>query len=215
MKIKIIIITILCVILGLGAFGYFRYYYVFGEGVKSGELNYVVKKGYIFKTYEGKIIQNGLKSAPANGGTIQSNEFIFSIEDENVALRLMEMGDRTVDLYYKEYFHTLPWRGNSVYVVDSFVVKTNDLAKVSEIRLNKNELNMYVGDKKKLNAAIYPEESSERFGITWSSENNAVATVSSDGTITAMAEGETSIVASVGTISAKCFVTVNENSEEE
>ena len=31
MKIKIIIITILCVILGIGAFGYFRYYYVFGE----------------------------------------------------------------------------------------------------------------------------------------------------------------------------------------
>ena len=214
MKIKIIIITILCVILGIGAFGYFRYYYVFGEGVKSGELNYVVKKGYIFKTYEGKIIQNGLKSAPSNGGTIQSNEFIFSIEDENVALKLMEMGDRTVDLYYKEYFHTLPWRGNSVYVVDSFIVKTNDIVKASEILLNKNELHMTVGSKKKLNAAIYPEESNER-AITWSSENNAVATVSSDGTITAMAEGETSIVASVGTISAKCFVTVNENSEEE
>ncbi len=214
MKIKIIIITILCVILGLGAFGYFRYYYVFGEGVKSGELNYVVKKGYIFKTYEGKIIQNGLKSAPANGGTIQSNEFIFSIEDESVALKLMEMGDRTVDLYYKEYFHTLPWRGNSVYVVDSFIVKANDIVKASEILLNKNELHMTVGSKKKLNAAIYPEESNER-AITWNSENNAVATVSSDGTITAMAEGETSIVASVGTISAKCFVTVNENSEEE
>lgn len=214
MKLKLIIFSILFVLLGLSAFIYFRYYYVFGEGVKSGELNYVVKKGYIFKTYEGKIIQNGLKSAPSNGGTIQSNEFIFSIEDENVALKLMEMGDRTVDLYYKEYFHTLPWRGNSVYVVDSFIVKTKDLAKVSEIRLNKDELNMKVGDKKKLNAAIYPEESSERFSISWSSENNAVATVSSDGTIIAMAEGETAIVASAGNISAKCFVTVDEESEE-
>ncbi|MBR3519655.1 MAG: Ig domain-containing protein [Paludibacteraceae bacterium] len=215
MKIKIIIITILCVILGIGAFGYFRYYYVFGEGVKSGELNYVVKKGYIFKTYEGKIIQNGLKSAPTNGGTIQSNEFIFSIEDENVALKLMEMGDRTVDLYYKEYFHTLPWRGNSVYVVDSFIVKNNETVKVSEILLNKNELQMKVGDKKRLNAAIYPEESGEKFSISWSSENNAVATVAPDGTITAMAEGETSIIASAGNISAKCFVTIDENGEEE
>ena len=215
MKIKIIIITILCVILGIGAFGYFRYYYVFGEGVKSGELNYVVKKGYIFKTYEGKIIQNGLKSAPTNGGTIQSNEFIFSIEDENVALKLMEMGDRTVDLYYKEYFHTLPWRGNSVYVVDSFIVKNNETVKVSEILLNKNELQMKVGDKKRLNAAIYPEESGEKFSISWSSENNAVATVAPDGTITAMAEGETTIIASAGNISAKCFVTIDENGEEE
>ena len=214
MKIKIIIITILCVILGIGAFGYFRYYYVFGEGVKSGELNYVVKKGYIFKTYEGKIIQNGLKSAPTNGGTIQSNEFIFSIEDENVALKLMEMGDRTVDLYYKEYFHALPWRGNSVYVVDSFIVKNNETVKVSEILLNKNELQMKVGDKKRLNAAIYPEESGEKFSISWSSENNAVAKVAQDGTITAMAEGESSIIASAGNISAKCFVTIDENGEE-
>ena len=30
----------------------------FGEGVKSGELNYVVYKGLVFKTYEGKLIQS-------------------------------------------------------------------------------------------------------------------------------------------------------------
>ena len=31
-------------------FFYFRFYFVFGEGVKSGELNYVVYKGVVFKT---------------------------------------------------------------------------------------------------------------------------------------------------------------------
>ena len=30
---------------------WWKYYFVFGEGVKSGELNYVVKKGNVFKTY--------------------------------------------------------------------------------------------------------------------------------------------------------------------
>ena len=41
---------------------WWNYYYVYGEGVKSGELNYVVKKGNIFKTYEGKLIQSGFRS---------------------------------------------------------------------------------------------------------------------------------------------------------
>ncbi len=209
MKIKIVIFTFLFVILGLTAFFYFRYYYVFGEGVKSGDLNYVMRKGYVFKTYEGKIIQNGLKSAPTNGGTIQSNEFVFSIEDENVAQELSKMSNRTVDLYYKEYFHTLPWRGNTVYVVDSFIVKSEEATKVNNILLNKNELRLNIGDKKRLNAAVYPEGSTQR-SIVWSSDNNAVATVETDGTVTAMAEGETTISASVGNVIAKCTIFVDE-----
>jgi len=209
MKIKIVIFTFLFVILGLTAFFYFRYYYVFGEGVKSGDLNYVMRKGYVFKTYERKIIQNGLKSAPTNGGTIQSNEFVFSIEDENVAQELSKMSNRTVDLYYKEYFHTLPWRGNTVYVVDSFIVKSEEATKVNNILLNKNELRLNIGDKKRLNAAVYPEGSTQR-SIVWSSDNNAVATVETDGTVTAMAEGETTISASVGNVIAKCTIFVDE-----
>ena len=35
--------TVLIVVLVI--FIYWRYYYVFGEGVKAGELNYMVKKG--------------------------------------------------------------------------------------------------------------------------------------------------------------------------
>ncbi|MBQ2728500.1 MAG: hypothetical protein IJF77_04690, partial [Alistipes sp.] len=62
-----IILTVM-VVVGLLIFGYFRFYFVFGEGVKSGELNYVVYKGLFFKTYEGKLIQSGIRSKAA--GTI-------------------------------------------------------------------------------------------------------------------------------------------------
>ena len=55
------IITVLLAV-GLAVFFYFRFYFVFGEGVKSGELNYVVYKGLVFKTYEGKLIQTGIRS---------------------------------------------------------------------------------------------------------------------------------------------------------
>ncbi|MCR5496401.1 MAG: Ig-like domain-containing protein [Paludibacteraceae bacterium] len=119
------------------------------------------------------------------------------------------MSNRTVDLYYKEYFHTLPWRGNTVYVVDSFIVKSEEATKVNNILLNKNELRLNIGDKKRLNAAVYPEGSTQR-SIVWSSDNNAVATVETDGTVTAMAEGETTISASVGNVIAKCTIFVDE-----
>lgn len=114
--------TVLAIVLVLGAlvFGYFRFYFVFGEGVKSGELNYVVYKGLLFKTYEGKLIQSGIRSKTA--GSIQSYEFEFSVTDERLARRLMLLGGRNIELHYKEYFGTLPWRGFTKYVVDSIIM---------------------------------------------------------------------------------------------
>ena len=47
----------LAAILLIAGFIFFRFYFVFGEGVKAGELNFVVYKGYVFKTYEGRVIQ--------------------------------------------------------------------------------------------------------------------------------------------------------------
>lgn len=108
----------LLLLLALAGFVYGRYYFVFGEGVKSGELNYVVYKGMLFKTYEGKLIQSGIRS---QGGGIQSYEFEFSVEDEVLAKELMLLGGRTVELHYKEYFGSLPWRGFTKYIVDSIV----------------------------------------------------------------------------------------------
>lgn len=56
---KYLWITLIAVVLLLSGIVYYRYYFIFGEGVKSGILNYAVKKGNIFKTYEGKLIQQG------------------------------------------------------------------------------------------------------------------------------------------------------------
>ena len=98
----------------LAAAAYFRFFFVFGEGVKSGELNYVVYKGVLFKTYEGKLIQTGIRSKAA--GSIE-----FSVENEALARELMLQGGRTLELHYKEYFGALPWRGFTKFVVDSII----------------------------------------------------------------------------------------------
>ncbi|MCZ4244572.1 hypothetical protein [Pedobacter punctiformis] len=116
---KIITIIIVIALLILGGLAYYRYFFVFGEGVKAGELNYVVKKGYLFKTYEGKLIQSGVKSRQT--GTLQNNEFEFSIANKDIADKMMANSGKFYELHYKEYKNTLPWRGFSVYVVDSIV----------------------------------------------------------------------------------------------
>lgn len=115
---RTIFTVFLVLILSLGGFVWYRYYFVFAEGVKSGQLNDVKKKGYIFKTYEGKLIQSGVKSS---GSSIQSNEFVFSIEDERVAKQLELASGKYIDLHYNEYISSLPWRGMSQYVVDSVI----------------------------------------------------------------------------------------------
>lgn len=105
------------------AFIYWKFYFVFGEGAKAGELNFLVKKGYVFKTWEGKLVQAGLRSQSPN--TIQSYEFEFSVANDEVAKKLMSNEGRMVNLHYKEYKGSLPWRGHSAYIVDSVISITD------------------------------------------------------------------------------------------
>lgn len=113
------------IIVGLAAFIFFKFYFVFGEGVKAGELNQFVYKGWVWKTYEGRLIQTGFKGAKGSN-SIQSNEFNFSVVDKEVAAQLMKCSGKVVELHYKEYNGWLPWRGMQKYVVDE-VVKVNEL----------------------------------------------------------------------------------------
>jgi len=114
--VSIIAVVVLLVIIGVV---YYRYYFVFGDGTKAGTMNYFVHKGYMFKTYEGRLIQTGIRT-PAQGN-IQSNEFMFSVTDEKVAQKLNSSAGAYLELHYKEYRHTLPWRGVSNFVVDSVI----------------------------------------------------------------------------------------------
>ena len=121
---KIFSYTLLFVLLVAGFFIYWKYFRVFGEGVKTGYLNYAVYKGNIFKTYEGKLIQQGFKTGKTGAG-VQSYEFEFSIADKRIFDTLELNSGKVFDLHYKEYNGVVPWRGNSVYVVDSIIAMRN------------------------------------------------------------------------------------------
>jgi len=112
---KTLRIVLVVLILAAALFFWWRHYFVFGEGVKAGDLNYLVRKGYIFKTWEGKLIQTGFKTPTP--GAIQSNEFEFSMVNDSLAHVLERASGKFVELRYKEYIKPLPWRGMSRYVV--------------------------------------------------------------------------------------------------
>ncbi len=120
---KFLKVGIPVIILILAVVFWWRYYFVFGEGVKAGNLNFVVKKGYIFKTWEGRIIQEGFKTPAPN--QMQSNEFEFSILDDQIAKVLERYSGKFVELSYKEYLNAIPWRGNSNYIVTE-ILKVED-----------------------------------------------------------------------------------------
>ena len=117
---KVASITGIVLILALAGFIFVKFFFVFGEGVKAGQLNQVMYKGYVFKTYEGRLIQSGFKGAKGTN-SIQSNEFNFSVVDKAVADSLMRCSGKTVELHYKEYLGTLPWRGMEQSIVDDIL----------------------------------------------------------------------------------------------
>ena len=116
-KTKIISSVVAIVVVALSAYIYFHFFFVYSTGVDAGELNYFQYKGVVFKTYEGKIIQSGFKATSASPNTLRSNEFKFSVTDDAIADSLMRCSGKTVELRWKRYMGTLPWRGESENIV--------------------------------------------------------------------------------------------------
>ena len=111
---------VIILILFLAGYIYWKFYYPYtSDGVKSGYLNYAVRKGQLFKTYEGKLIQQGLVTR--NLGQIQSNEFAFSVTNKEIFEVLKVNSGKIFDLHYKEYNGVIPWRGNTRFIVDSII----------------------------------------------------------------------------------------------
>ena len=121
-------VTLLILLAALAGFCYFKFWWVFSDGTKTGELNSLTYTGYVFKTYEGEMILSGYGSKN-NMGTVQSKTFKFSVANREVAEKLTQMTGLRVTVHYKEYKGALPWRGYEKAIVD--YVEEEDLPQVS------------------------------------------------------------------------------------
>ena len=81
---------------------------------------------------------------------------------------------------------------------------------VESITLDSNEGKLTVGNSHTIKATVAPEEAAAETTIEWSSSNEKVATVDSNGKVTAIAAGEATITATVGEKSANYEVTVEQ-----
>ena len=80
--------------------------------------------------------------------------------------------------------------------------------KVDAVTLNQNEGILNVGKSVTLTATVTPEEIAADTTVTWSSSDEAVATVDSNGNVTAVATGNATITATASEESATCDITV-------
>jgi len=81
---------------------------------------------------------------------------------------------------------------------------------VASVALNKSTLSLITGASETLTATIQPANATNKT-VNWSSSNNSIATVTYDGTITAIAAGTATIIATTvdGDKTSTCIVTVN------
>ena len=77
-----------------------------------------------------------------------------------------------------------------------------------DIILGTQDLELFVGDKEKITATVLPENTTDKT-VTWTSDNETIAAVSADGTVTAVSVGIANITATCGDATATCKVTVN------
>ena len=112
----------LIIILLLSA-GLFAFYYwgSYSEGVRSGTVVKISKKGYLFKTYEGQLSLLPYGAVKSQDRVIESFEFSVAPGNEAVVRELesASLSGERVSLHYIERYAQFAWRGDTKY----FIVK--------------------------------------------------------------------------------------------
>lgn len=89
---------------------YWNYFNVKSNGDRKGVLIKFSHKGNIFKTDEGEMWL-GCRQ------TVNAEKYFFSVTNDSLASILRNLQDECLQIEYKEYRGTLPWRGESRYIV--------------------------------------------------------------------------------------------------
>ena len=101
---------------------YWKYFFTYSEGNRTGLLQKFSYKGTVFKTYEGELILSSIRSQ--NNVAIASEKFFFSVKDKETAKKLENLQGHFITVHYKMKNGALPWRGDSKYLVDSVRLET-------------------------------------------------------------------------------------------
>ncbi|MCY7352370.1 MAG: hypothetical protein LH606_17185 [Cytophagaceae bacterium] len=113
------ILTIL-LILGVVAFGIILLLssLSYSEGDRAGTVSKFSQKGYVFKTWEGELLQGGFSEGT---GQLNAKEFLFTVSSgrDSVTTKLKEamLNGKRVRLHYQEKYFRFFWMGDSKYYI--------------------------------------------------------------------------------------------------
>ena len=159
------------------------------NGVEDGEVYYTTKNVQITDDNLASVTVNGSPKTVGGYNTI----WIALFSDANRTYKIVatdKAGNRTektITVY------------DGTYVIP-----------VTGVSLDESSITLDVGGSQTLTATVTPEDATNK-KVCWSSDNEAVATVSEDGVVTAVAGGTAVITATThdGLFTASCTVTVN------
>lgn len=105
-----IMLTIVVLVVAITGYMYWYYYNPYSDGYREGVLQKFSRKGNLFKTHEGEIIQLGFGQ---RGGYLNAQYFYFSVDNGSIADTLENSIGKRVKVHYVQYRRSLPWRGDN------------------------------------------------------------------------------------------------------
>lgn len=93
---------------------YWFFFNRYGSGERTGVLIKITNTGNIFKTDEGELWLSCRQ-------VTNPEKFYFSVVNDSVAVALKNLQDECVQLTYSQYRASLPWRGNTRYIVTGVI----------------------------------------------------------------------------------------------
>ena len=144
---------------------------------------------------ENTTLQLNPRLKDSNGNYIESAEFNYTSSDETVAT-VSDTGLVTAQALPedKKVEITVTWnnKDSESSVVATFNISVSAI-KVQSVTLEEERKTLVIGDTYVLNTTVLPAEALQE--VTYTSETPEVATISANGTVTAIAEGTTTITA--------------------
>ena len=176
--------------------------YVTGSGKLEDNLR--TNLGYDAADWtEVSLMVNGYASAADYESDTDTTLAKFQCKVTDGATGNLEVGLDELEFYSCQTFEDHTSRYS---VVSTAVTITAAPKPATDIKLNKNTLELTVGESQTLVATVEPADTTDT--VTWDTGRSDVATVDSTGKVTAVAPGTAVIAARAGEKSAFCTVTV-------
>lgn len=156
----------------------------------------------IIRLYKGNTFQLKVK---INSKYLKEDDVEWSTNDES-ALKVDNKGQLTFVKTGSAYVYAKLPNGN---YISKRVVSSNGYP-ITNVTISKNTLTLEKGKSETLTGRYEPFYTTDDTKMNWSSSNTKVATVDSNGKVTAIGVGTATITLKIGNMSSKCTVTVKE-----